>query len=85
METPTSITQALQQGDWTISVDLTDAYLHIPMHPSAWKFLRFVVWKRVYEFRALPFGLFPAPYVFSHPLRVFTGDTTNMTQPIKWC
>jgi hypothetical protein len=64
METPSTITYALQQGDWTISVDLTDAYLHVPMHPSAWKFIRFVVGKRVYEFTALPFGLSPAPYVF---------------------
>jgi hypothetical protein len=64
-DTPSTITYALQQGDWTISVNLTDAYLHVPMHPSVWKFLRCVVGRRVYEFRALPFGLSPAPYVFS--------------------
>jgi hypothetical protein len=65
METPATITDALHPGDWTISVDLTDSYLHIRMHPGAWKFVRFVLGTRVYEFRALPFGLSPAPYVFT--------------------
>jgi hypothetical protein len=65
METPTTITRALRQGDWTISIDLSDAYLHIPMHPTSWKYLRFVLGTRVFEFRALPFGLSPAPYVFT--------------------
>jgi hypothetical protein len=72
-----------KEDTWTISVVLTEAYLHIPMHPSAWIFLRFVVRSRVYEFRALPFDLFPTPYLCSHLLHVFTGDATNMTQPIK--
>ena len=72
-----------KEDTWTISVDLTEAYPHIPMHPSAWIFLRFVVRSRVYEFRALPFDLFPTPYLCSHLLHVFTGDATNMTQPIK--
>jgi hypothetical protein len=65
METPRSITNALRQGDWTVSIDLTDAYLHIPMHASTWKYLRFVLGDKVFEFRALPFGLSPAPYVFT--------------------
>jgi hypothetical protein len=34
METPSTITAALCQGDWTVSIVLTDAYLHVPMHPS---------------------------------------------------
>jgi hypothetical protein len=70
METPSTITAALRQGDWTVSIDLTDAYLHVPMHPSAWKYLRFTLGERVFEFRALPFGLSPAPFVFTRMMSI---------------
>jgi hypothetical protein len=65
METTRSIMASLRQGDWTISVDLRDAYFHIPIHRGSQKFLRFTHGKRVFQFVALPFGLAPAPYVFT--------------------
>jgi hypothetical protein len=65
METQRSITSALNQGDWVISLDLTDAYLHIPIHKTCRKYLRFVHGTQVFQFRALPFGLASAPYVFT--------------------
>jgi hypothetical protein len=65
METTRSITAALQQGDWTVSVDLTDAYFHVPMHRDSQKYLRFTHGRKVFQFVALPFGLAPAPYVFT--------------------
>ena len=63
METVGSITAAIQPGDWATSLDLTDAYFHIPIAPWFRKYLRFVVRGKVYQFRALPFGLAPAPLV----------------------
>ena len=34
METPESIKTSLIPGEWVSSIDLSDAYLHIPIHPS---------------------------------------------------
>ena len=35
METTRSIREAILPGEWAVSIDLKDAYLHIPMHPSS--------------------------------------------------
>ena len=37
METPESIRTSLIPGEWASSIDLSDAYLHIPIHPN-WVF-----------------------------------------------
>ena len=63
METVADICSAIQPGDWATSLDLTDAYFHIPVAHWFRKYLRFVVGGAVYQFRALPFGLSPAPLV----------------------
>ncbi|MEL7079268.1 MAG: reverse transcriptase domain-containing protein [Cyanobacteria bacterium J06582_2] len=68
MESPASVLQAIRYLDWMTSIDLSDAYFHIPIHPHSKKYLRFVVGNCVYQFRALPFGLSTAPQVFT---RVF--------------
>ena len=41
MESPESIRTSLIPGEWVSSIDLSDAYLHIPIHPNSWKYLRF--------------------------------------------
>ena len=56
METAENIEDSLQQGEWVISLDLTDAYFHIPIHPRFQKYLHFNVGNRSYQFTALPFG-----------------------------
>ena len=33
METQETIRASLRQGEWVTSIDLTDAYLHVPIHP----------------------------------------------------
>ena len=65
METPQSVLRAIRQGDWMFSIDLKDAYLQIPIHPSSRKFLSFVVGSQTWQFKALPFGLTTAPQVFT--------------------
>jgi hypothetical protein len=65
METAQSIMQALRIGDWATSIDLKDAFLHIPIALRHRKFLRFRVGKRHFQFRSLPFGLTTSPYVFT--------------------
>ena len=69
METPTSILQATQPGQWATSLDLKDAFFHIMIAKPHRKFLRFLVDGRHYQFRALPFGLTMSPYVFTRVMK----------------
>merc|ERR1712044_127642 len=57
METVQSIIPALEGSLWAVTIDLSDAYFHVPMHPKAWVFLRFVSRGQVFQFKPLPFGL----------------------------
>ena len=45
-------------------IDLTDAYLHVPIHHQSRKYLRFVHEDQVYHFSALPFGMSLSPLIF---------------------
>ena len=65
MEAPESIRTSLNTGEWVTSIDLQDAYLHILIHPRSRKYLRFVHRSQIYQFTSLPFGLAPAPQVFT--------------------
>ena len=65
METQRKVKDAVQLNDWAFSLDLTDAYLHIPIHHRSRKYLRFTMRGRVYQFKALPFGLSTSLFVFT--------------------
>ena len=65
METAEVIRASLQAGEWVASIDLTDAYFHVPFHPKFQKYLRFHVQGQAYQFRALPFGIATAPLEFT--------------------
>ena len=56
-------------GYWATSIDLKDAYLHVPIHGSHHRWLRFMVQGQAYAFRCLPFGLSTAPRVFTRIVR----------------
>ena len=70
METQRKVKDAIQLNDWAFSLDLTDAYLHVPIHPQSRKYLRFTLGGRVYQFKALPFGLSTSLFVFTHLMKV---------------
>ena len=55
---------------WAVSIDLRDAYFHVPVAPEHTRFLRFAYNGRAYEFLVLPFGLSTAPRVFTRIVRV---------------
>ena len=65
METPEFIRASLIPGEWPLSIDLSDAYLHIPIHPNSRKYLWFCHRSQVFQFTSLPFGLATAPQVFT--------------------
>ena len=65
METAEIIRNLVTKGEWLVSIDLKDAYFHVPIHPDSHHLLRFHVDKRTYQFKALPFGLVTAPLEFT--------------------
>ena len=69
MEMQGSVRSAIRSQEWTVSIDIRDAYLHVPMHQAVRKYLRFVVKKKVYQFTCLPFGLATSPREFTKLLR----------------
>ena len=65
MPTLRQVWQLVQHGDYAFSIDLQDAYLHIPIVKHHHCFL-FFVWHNVpYQWKVLPFGLATAPRVFA--------------------
>lgn len=65
MQSLQTIHQCIRQGDLMASIDLTEAYLHIPIQPDHHKYLRFCHNGRPFQYKALPFGLSSAPRVFT--------------------
>ena len=78
VETPANLRHSIQKGDWVISLDLTDAYLHVPIHPSSRKFLRFCYQDEVFQFRVLPFGLSVNPRVFTRVVDVMMAHVRSL-------
>jgi hypothetical protein len=70
MATPKSVLRSLRENDWTTSIDLKDAYFHVPMAKPHRKYLRFAILGRAFQFKTLPFGLAPAPRVFTQLITV---------------
>ena len=60
-----TIRTTLQQGEWVTSIDFKDAFFHIPIQEQSWKYLRFHIQGRAYQFKALPFSLSTAPMEFT--------------------
>lgn len=60
-----TVISALYKGAWLANLDLRDAYFHVLIHPQSRRYLRFRVDGKLYQFRALPFGLSLAPYIFT--------------------
>lgn len=64
-----TVVQLLSPGDFLASIDIQDAYLHIPIYPEDRRYLRFRFQGQLYQFRALPFGLASAPFIFTKCLK----------------
>ena len=64
------------RGEWFASIDLKDAYFHVPIAPHHRQFLQFAFQGHHFHFRVLPFGL-------SLPPRVFTRCVTAAFSPLQ--
>ena len=73
MESIKSLKDVVLPGDYMVKLDLQDAYLTVPMHRSVCKYFRFCWRGEIYEFQSLPFGLAPAPLLFTKLLKPLLG------------
>ncbi len=72
IESARTIQSSMEPNQLVISIDLTDTYFHIPIHPNFQKYLRFAVIDHVYQFTALPFGHVITPRIFTEVIREIT-------------
>lgn len=61
--------QTLQPGDHMVSLDLQNAYWHVPLRPADHKLFQFRFDGALYEFKVLPFGVSVTLHVFHHLLQ----------------
>lgn len=69
METVAVISRSISGILWACSIDIEDAYFHVPMDWNFHKFLAFRLRGRTYVFQFLPFGLSSAPWAFSRVIK----------------
>ena len=75
MASVATVGRMIQEDDWATSIDLKDAFFHIPIHRRHRRFLRFIWRGNPYQFVSCPFGLSTAPSTF-----------TRVTRPVlHWC
>ena len=52
------------------TIDLEDAFYHVPLHPESRKYTRFILDGVIWQFKCLPMGLMSSPRVFTELTRV---------------
>ncbi|KAG1107399.1 hypothetical protein G6F61_011802 [Rhizopus arrhizus] len=62
METIREVSRMIKPNDYLTSIDLSDAFLHMGLHPSSRRYLRFQWRNQVYQFCTTAFGLSTSPY-----------------------
>lgn len=65
MLTTKRLLECIHNRDFCVSIDLKDAYFHVPVLPRHRKFLRFAFQGVAYEYARMPFGYALAPRTFS--------------------
>ena len=81
MEGIDSVKALVRPKDRFIKIDLTDAYLTVPVHPEYHKFLQFSWEGKLFRFVCLPFGLSSAPRVFTKLLKPVVAFFTGKRSP----
>jgi hypothetical protein len=69
METIREVSQMIRPNDYLVSIDLSDIFLHVALHPDSRRFL-WLKWKnQVYQYCTTPFDLASSPFVFTKVCR----------------
>ena len=79
METARALRRSVRPFGFAVSIDLSDAYLHVPMHLSTRRYLRFAIDGEIFAFTALPFGLNISPWVFTRLMDVVVSHLRQIT------
>jgi hypothetical protein len=61
----------MRPNDYMFSLDLSDAYWHIPVHKHHRKYLTFQIDGRIFQCAAIPFGWTGSPLTFTKVMRAF--------------
>ena len=73
METLNIILPQLTNQVWAVTLDLLDAYLHVPVHQQSHRLLGFRFLEQTYLYKVLPFGLKDSPWVFTRLVATAIG------------
>ena len=65
-----AVREIIRPNDWMCTVDLSDAFHHVSLHPDHRRFFRFRFDKTLYEWQAMPFGYKDAPRIFTMVMKV---------------
>ena len=78
MEDYSFIKTLIQRNDYFTSIDLSNAFHSIPLHPSSKKFICFQLGNQRFQFNCIPFGLTSAPRIFTKLLRPVISHLRNL-------
>ena len=70
MESTSTVRNFLKLNNYAVKLDLSDAFLHVPLHKNYRKYMRFFHRGRPYQFKSICFGANFSPYVFSYLINV---------------
>ena len=70
MESLKQVPNLLRKGDLMVKIDLKDAYWNVPIGKKSQELLCFDWGEKRYKFLVLPFGLGPAPRMFTKLMKV---------------
>ena len=62
--------EMVQPGMYATSLDISDAFFHVPLNRRHWKYMTFRCQEKYYMFTCLPMGCKISPYVFAKITRV---------------
>ena len=69
MDTLNSCLQLMTQDCFMASIDISNAYHHIPIHPDHTKYLKFEIGEQTYRYLTLPQGFRDSPRLFTKALK----------------
>ncbi len=70
MELLTTMLRMVQPGDFMGKIDLSDAFLSVPIHPKHQKLLTFQWGQQLYQYICMAFGLSSSPHTFTKLMKV---------------
>ena len=73
MEGLSDLKVLLEPNDFMITIDLSDAYMTLPMEEESRNYLCFQFQDQMFQFCVLPFGLNNAPRAFTKTLKPPVG------------